>query len=160
MSIKNNFSREEKGEPKRIEPRSLCLPAKRLTARPHRLTGKEQEEEEEEEEETEEKGVLTQHDFVGGSRTVSDPLYPAREESQAGTKLTQRHVLGWHVQRRLPVWPHVDHSHTAPVPTAIKLVRFEMLTSRQTVQYRTVEQNTIQYNTIQYNTMRRTILPF
>ena len=29
---------EEKGEPKRIEPRSFCLPAKRLTARPHRLT--------------------------------------------------------------------------------------------------------------------------
>ena len=30
--------REEKGEPKRIEPRPFCLPAKRLTARPHRLT--------------------------------------------------------------------------------------------------------------------------
>ena len=38
MSINHNFWREEKGEPKRIEPRSCCLPAKRLTARPHRLT--------------------------------------------------------------------------------------------------------------------------
>ena len=34
----NFFLREEKGEPTRIEPRSFCLPAKRLTARPHRLT--------------------------------------------------------------------------------------------------------------------------
>ena len=32
VSINHNF--EEKGEPKRIEPRSFCLPAKRLTARP------------------------------------------------------------------------------------------------------------------------------
>ena len=38
MSINNNFWREEKWEPKRIEPRSFCLPAKRLTARPHRFT--------------------------------------------------------------------------------------------------------------------------
>ena len=32
------LKRREKGEPKRIEPRSFCLPAKRLTTRPHRLT--------------------------------------------------------------------------------------------------------------------------
>ena len=38
MSINHNFWREEKGEPKRIERRSFCLPAKCLTARPHRLT--------------------------------------------------------------------------------------------------------------------------
>ena len=38
MSINHDFWREEKGESKWIEPRSLCLPAKRLTARPHRLT--------------------------------------------------------------------------------------------------------------------------
>ena len=38
MSINHSFLREEKGEPKRIEPRSFCFPAKRLTAGPHRLT--------------------------------------------------------------------------------------------------------------------------
>ena len=38
VSITHNFRREEKGEPKRNEPRSVCLPAKHLTARPHRLT--------------------------------------------------------------------------------------------------------------------------
>ena len=32
------LKRREKGEPKRIEPRFFCLPAKRLTANPHRLT--------------------------------------------------------------------------------------------------------------------------
>ena len=39
-SINCNFWREEKGEPKWIEPRSFCLPAKRLTAKPHWLTGR------------------------------------------------------------------------------------------------------------------------
>ena len=29
---------QQRGEPKRIEPRSFCLPAQLLTARPHRLT--------------------------------------------------------------------------------------------------------------------------
>ena len=38
VSINHNFWREEEGEPKRIEPKSFCLPAKRLTARPHWLT--------------------------------------------------------------------------------------------------------------------------
>ena len=38
VSINHNFWREEKGEPKRIEPRSFRFLAKRLTARPHRLT--------------------------------------------------------------------------------------------------------------------------
>ena len=33
----HNFTREEKGESKRIEPKSFCLPAKRLIDRPHRL---------------------------------------------------------------------------------------------------------------------------
>ena len=35
---KPHFLREENRGQKRIEPRSFCLPAKRLTARPHRLT--------------------------------------------------------------------------------------------------------------------------
>ena len=39
VSINDNFLKEEKGEPKRLEPRSFCLPAKCLTARPLRLTG-------------------------------------------------------------------------------------------------------------------------
>ena len=38
VSINHSFSREEKGELRWIEPRSFCLPAKRLTARPHQLT--------------------------------------------------------------------------------------------------------------------------
>ena len=36
-SINHNFSKEEKGESKRIEPKSFCLPAKRLIDRPQRL---------------------------------------------------------------------------------------------------------------------------